>query len=323
MTSQTSIDVHRLTKDYGPVRAVDRLTFRVLPGRVTGFLGPNGAGKSTTMRMVLGLDRPDSGTATLGGRPYRELHEPLRHVGALLDAGAAHGARTARDHLLCLAHSNRIPAARVDTVLEETGLATAAERRVRTFSLGMRQRLGIAAALLGDPPVLMLDEPANGLDPEGIVWLRTLMKRLAGQGRTVLVSSHLMAETALTADHLVVLGRGRLLADTPMETFVREHSRSRARVRTTEPERLRSELARAGLTAEPDGPDHWTVDGAAPDDIGALAARHGIPVLELGEDRASLEEAYLRLTADRAEFTAPRPAPAPGSTTANTANQEV
>ncbi|MER6143616.1 ATP-binding cassette domain-containing protein [Streptomyces sparsogenes] len=323
MTSQTSIDVHQLTKDYGAVRAVDRLTFRVLPGRVTGFLGPNGAGKSTTMRMVLGLDRPDSGTATLGGRPYRELDEPLRHVGALLDAGAAHGARTARDHLLCLALSNRIPAARVDTVLEETGLATAAERRVRTFSLGMRQRLGIAAALLGDPPVLMLDEPANGLDPEGIVWIRTLMKRLAGQGRTVLVSSHLMAETALTADHLVVLGRGRLLADTPMETFVREHSRPRARVRTTEPERLRSELARAGLTAEPDGPDHWTVDGAAPDDIGALAARHGIPVLELAEYKASLEEAYLRLTADRAEFTASRPAPAPGGTTANTAKQEV
>ncbi|WP_065966824.1 ABC transporter ATP-binding protein [Streptomyces sparsogenes] len=323
MTSQTSIDVHQLTKDYGVVRAVDRLTFRVLPGRVTGFLGPNGAGKSTTMRMVLGLDRPDSGTATLGGRPYRELDEPLRHVGALLDAGAAHGARTARDHLLCLAFSNRITAARVDTVLEETGLAPAAERRVRTFSLGMRQRLGIAAALLGDPPVLMLDEPANGLDPEGIVWIRTLMKRLAAQGRTVLVSSHLMAETALTADHLVVLGRGRLLADTPMETFVREHSRPRARVRTTEPERLRSELARAGLTAEPDGPDHWTVDRAAPDDIGALAARHGIPVLELAEDKASLEEAYLRLTADRAEFTTSRPAPAPGSTRANTAKQEV
>ncbi|MEU0808399.1 ATP-binding cassette domain-containing protein [Streptomyces sp. NPDC005970] len=325
MTTATSIDVHELTKDYGSVRAVDGLTFRVEPGRVTGFLGPNGAGKSTTMRMVLGLDRPDSGTATVGDRPYREHDEPLRHVGALLDAGAAHGARTARDHLLCLALSNRLPASRVDAVLEESGLAAAAKRRIRTFSLGMRQRLGIAAALLGDPPVLMLDEPANGLDPEGIIWIRTLMKRLAGEGRTVLVSSHLMAETALTADHLVVLGRGRLLADMSMEAFIREHSRPRVRVRTTEPERLRAELIRTGLTVEPDGPDHWTVDGATPEQVGTLAARHGIPVLELVDDKASLEQAYLRLTADEAEFTASAPTSAPTSEdeNVNTTKQEV
>lgn len=306
MTSAPSIDVQELTKAYGAVRAVDRLTFRVLPGRVTGFLGPNGAGKSTTLRIVVGLDRADAGSATLGGRPYPELGEPLRHVGALLDAGAAHGARTARDHLRCLAHSNRIPAARVDTVLEEAGLATAAGRRIRTFSLGMRQRLGIAAALLGDPPVLIFDEPANGLDPEGIVWIRTLMKRLAGEGRTVLVSSHLMGETALTADHLVVLGRGRLLADTAMESFIRGHSHPRVRMRSTEPERLRAELARAGFEAVPDrdGTGFWTVDGAAPEDIGTIAARHAIAVLELADDKASLEEAYLRLTADEAEFAA-------------------
>ncbi|MCX4425843.1 ABC transporter ATP-binding protein [Streptomyces mirabilis] len=212
----TSIDVHDLTKEYGSLRAVDDLTFRVLPGRVTGFLGPNGAGKSTTMRLVLGLDRPTSGTATVGGRPYASFDEPLRQVGALLDAGAAHGSRTARDHLRALAASNRIAERRVDNVLEESGLASVARRRVKTYSLGMRQRLGIAAALLGDPPVVLLDEPSNGLDPEGIIWIREVLRRLAREGRTVLVSSHLMNETASFADHLVVLGRGRLLADTPL-----------------------------------------------------------------------------------------------------------
>ncbi|ELS51580.1 putative Nodulation ABC transporter NodI [Streptomyces viridochromogenes Tue57] len=216
----TSIDVQDLTKEYGTRRAVDHLTFRVEPGRVTGFLGPNGAGKSTTMRLVLGLDRPTSGTATVGGRAYPTLNEPLRHVGALLDAQAAHGSRTGRDHLRVLAASNRIPDRRVDAVLEETGLASVARRRVKTYSLGMRQRLGIAAALLGDPEVVMLDEPSNGLDPEGIIWIRELLGRLAGEGRTVLVSSHLMNETASFADHLVVLGRGRLLADTPMREFI-------------------------------------------------------------------------------------------------------
>ncbi|MCQ8768198.1 ABC transporter ATP-binding protein [Streptomyces telluris] len=216
----TSIEIRELTKRYGPVCALDRLTVTVRPGRVTGFLGPNGAGKSTTMRMVLGLDRPTSGTALVGGRPYASFAEPLRHVGALLDASAAHPGRTAHDHLLTLALANRISARRVGEVLEETGLASAARRRVRTFSLGMRQRLGLAAALLGDPPVLLLDEPANGLDPEGILQLRRLTRRLAEEGRTVLISSHLMSEMAQTADHLVVLGRGRLLADSSLSDFV-------------------------------------------------------------------------------------------------------
>ncbi|WKX73901.1 ATP-binding cassette domain-containing protein [Streptomyces sp. XD-27] len=301
----TAIDIRELTMVYGSVRAVDRLTFSVLPGRVTGFLGPNGAGKSTTMRAVLGLDRPASGTATVGGRPYRELDRPLRHVGALLDASAAHGSRTARDHLRCLALSNDLPARRVEEALAETGLANVAGRRVKTFSLGMRQRLGIAAALLGEPPVLMFDEPANGLDPEGIVWIRTLMRRLAAEGRTVLVSSHLMTETALTADHLVVLGRGRLLADTAMDDFVREHSHPRARVRTSEPERLRAALADEGLAAAvADDSGAWAVDGVPAAELGALAARHGVPVLELVDDRTSLEQAYLRLTAEDTEFAA-------------------
>lgn len=245
----TSIDVQDLTKEYGTTRAVDRLTFSVVPGRVTGFLGPNGAGKSTTMRLVLGLDRPTSGTATLGGRAYATLDEPLRHVGALLDAQAAHGSRTARDHLRVLAASNRLPERRVDEVLEEAGLASVARRRVRTYSLGMRQRLGIAAALLGDPPVVLLDEPSNGLDPEGIIWIRELMRRLAREGRTVLVSSHLMNETASFADHLVVLGRGRLLADTPMQEFIHARVDPRVRVRTTDGAALRDLLARHGYDA--------------------------------------------------------------------------
>ncbi|MEU5212862.1 ATP-binding cassette domain-containing protein [Streptomyces sp. NPDC020742] len=299
----TAIEVQQLTKVYGTTRAVDDLTFRVAPGRVTGFLGPNGAGKSTTLRMVLGLDRPTAGTATVGGRPFHSLDEPLRHVGALLDAGAAHGARRARDHLLALAHSNRIPPRRVAEVLEETGLTSVAGKRARTFSLGMRQRLGIAAALLGDPAVLMLDEPTNGLDPEGIVWIRTLLKRLADEGRTVLVSSHLMAETALTADHLIVLGRGRLLADTSTAGFLRAHTQRRVRVRTTEGPRLCAALQRAGWQAAPDGTGGWHVAGAEPSAIGELAAGLGIPILELVDEEASLEDAYLRLTAEAAQFT--------------------
>ncbi|MFD3476276.1 ATP-binding cassette domain-containing protein [Streptomyces sp. NPDC058695] len=298
----TSIDVQELTKEYGTTRAVDRLTFSVGPGRVTGFLGPNGAGKSTTMRLVLGLDRPTSGTATLGGRPYRALDEPLREVGALLDAQAAHGSRTARDHLRVLAAANRIPVRRVDEVMELAGIAAVAGRRIKTFSLGMRQRLGIAAALLGDPQVVMLDEPSNGLDPEGIIWIRELMRGLAREGRTVLVSSHLMNETATFADHLVVLGRGRLLADTPMQDFIDAHSERRARVRTTDPASLHAALRRRGLEAVATGDGRWTVAGARAEEIGALAATDGIPVLELADESASLEQAYLALTADAAEF---------------------
>ncbi|MEU1799696.1 ATP-binding cassette domain-containing protein [Streptomyces sp. NPDC019937] len=300
----TSIDVHDLTKEYGSTRAVDRLTLSVEPGRVTGFLGPNGAGKSSTMRLILGLDRPTSGTATVAGRPYATLREPLRTVGALLDAQAAHGSRTARDHLRCLAVSNRLPGRRVDEVLEETGLATVAGRRVKTFSLGMRQRLGIAGALLGDPPVLLLDEPANGLDPQGIVWIRGLLRRLAGEGRTVLVSSHLMNETATYADHLVVLARGRLLADVSMPDFIERHSRARVRVRTGDPTRLRAALLSGGFTVLESEDGGWVVEGAKAEQIGAVAAREGIPVSELADERASLEQAYFALTADQAEFTA-------------------
>ncbi|MEW2074858.1 ABC transporter ATP-binding protein [Streptomyces sp. NPDC012403] len=300
----TSIDVQDLTKEYGPRRAVDHLSFRVLPGRVTGFLGPNGAGKSTTMRLVLGLDHPTSGSATLGGRAYATLQDPLRHVGALLDAQAAHGSRTGRDHLRVLAASHRIPDRRVDEVLEETGLGPAGRRRVRTYSLGMRQRLGIAAALLGDPEVVMLDEPSNGLDPEGIVWIRTLLRRLADEGRTVLVSSHLMNETASFADHLVVLGRGRLLADTPMREFIDARVRPAVRVRTSDPTALRSVLAGHGHDAveHPDG--HWTVPDARVEDIGGLASAAGVPILELTADEGTLEQAYLDLTAAETEFAA-------------------
>ncbi|GGT99201.1 ABC transporter ATP-binding protein [Streptomyces coeruleorubidus] len=299
----TSIEVQDLTKEYGGKRAVDGLTFRVLPGRVTGFLGPNGAGKSTTMRLVLGLDRPTAGTATLGGRAYPTLREPLRQVGALLDAQAAHGSRTARDHLRVLATSNRIPDRRVDEVLEETGLAPVARRRVRTYSLGMRQRLGIAAALLGDPEVVMLDEPSNGLDPEGIVWIRQLLRRLAGEGRTVLVSSHLMNETASFADHLVVLGRGRLLADTPMRDFIDARVQPSVRIRTSAPAALRTALVRHGHDAveHPDG--HWTVHHARVDDIGRIASAAGVPVLELAAEEGTLEQAYFDLTSAEAEFT--------------------
>ncbi|MFD8199750.1 ABC transporter ATP-binding protein [Streptomyces sp. NPDC003470] len=301
----TSIDIRNLTKEYGTRRAVDDLTFTVRPGRVTGFLGPNGAGKSTTMRLVLGLDRPTSGTAALGGRPYATLQEPLRHVGALLDADAAHGSRTARDHLRVLAASNRIPSRRVDEVLEETGLAPVARRRVRTYSLGMRQRLGIAAALLGDPRVVMLDEPSNGLDPEGIIWIRRLLRRLAAEGRTVLVSSHLMNETASFADHLVVLGRGRLLADTPMREFIDARVRPRVRIRTPDATALRTALARHGHDAVEHDDGHWTVHDVRVDDIGRVVSGEGVPILELSADEGTLEQAYLDLTATETEFAAP------------------
>jgi ABC-2 type transport system ATP-binding protein len=300
----TSIDVRDLTKEYGSRRAVDHLTFTVEPGRVTGFIGPNGAGKSTTMRLVLGLDRPTSGTATVGGRAYATLHEPLREVGALLDAQVAHGSRTGRDHLRTLAASNRIPVSRVDAVLEETGLAPAARRRVKTYSLGMRQRLGIAAALLGDPPVIMLDEPSNGLDPEGIVWIRRLLRRLADEGRTVLVSSHLMNETASFADHLVVLGRGRLLTDTPMRDFIDARVQPRVRVRTTDDTALRDLLARHGYEAAPGEDGGWIVGHARVADIGRLASEARLAVLELAAQEGTLEQAYLDLTATETEFTA-------------------
>ncbi|MER6914581.1 ATP-binding cassette domain-containing protein [Streptomyces sp. NPDC000594] len=300
-----SIEVTDLTKTYGRSRtAVSGLTFTVRPGRVTGFLGPNGAGKSTTLRLMLGLDRPDSGSVTLDGRPYPALGEPLRTVGALLDAGAAHGARTALDQLRWLAAGNRLPRRRVDEVLATTGLTEAARRRVGAFSLGMRQRLGIAAALLGDPAVLLLDEPSNGLDPEGIVWIRGLLRRLAAEGRTVLVSSHLMGETAAFADHLVILARGRLLADVPVADFLVRNGRTRVRVRAADPAKLRTALLVRGYGVVADGGDGWVVEGAGAERVGEIAAEAGTSLRELSEERASLEEAYLALTAEGAEFAA-------------------
>jgi ABC-2 type transport system ATP-binding protein len=309
LNGMNAIDVHDLTKVHGKKRALDGLTFSVAPGKVTGFLGPNGSGKSTTLRLVLGLDRPTRGTATVAGKRYAALGEPLRHVGAHLDPGAAHGSRTARHHLLALAVANRLPARRVAEVLEETGLAAVARRRVKTFSLGMRQRLGIAAALLGDPAVVILDEPANGLDPEGIIWIRGTLRRLAAEGRTVLVSSHLMAETAEFADHLVVLGGGRLLADLPIGDLLAERGTPRTRVRTLDADRLGAALSAAGHRLAPAAGDSWTVEGVTAADLGALAARAGVTLLGLTEEGATLEEAYLALTAASAEFTAP-PAPA-------------
>ncbi|MEW2414564.1 ATP-binding cassette domain-containing protein [Streptomyces sp. NPDC046866] len=300
------IEIRQLVKVYGRTKAVDHLSFDVLPGRVTGFLGPNGAGKSTTLRVLLGLDRATSGTATIGGRSFTDLQQPLLHVGALLDAQAAHGGRTGRDHLLALAVGNSIPARRVDEVLEQAGIAAAAKRRIKTYSLGMRQRLGIAAALLGDPGVLLLDEPTNGLDAEGIIWIRELMRRLAREGRTVLVSSHLMSETASFVDHLVVLGRGKLLADTSMEDFIAARSTPRVRLRTSDPIRLRAALARDGLQLAEAAGGRWTVEGIRAERLGTLAAREGIPMLELSDEKASLEQAYLDLTAEHGEFVATR-----------------
>ncbi|CAM5628883.1 ATP-binding cassette domain-containing protein [Streptomyces atroolivaceus] len=300
----TSIDVHDITKDYGTARAVDHLTFSVRPGRVTGFLGPNGAGKSTTMRLVLGLDRATGGSATIGGQPYASLGNPLRRVGALLDAQAAHGSRTARNHLLALATSNGIAGSRVEEVLMEVGLGSVGRRRIKTFSLGMRQRLGIAAALLGDPEVVMLDEPSNGLDPEGIVWIRELLRKLACEGRTVLVSSHLMNETSSFADHLIVLGKGRLLVDMPMREFLASRSRPGVQLRTRDGTRLRDALIRKGHEPVRGDDGRWTVHGATAEEIGALAASEGVPLLELVEKQATLEEAYLGLTATETEFAA-------------------
>ncbi|MEU1194463.1 ATP-binding cassette domain-containing protein, partial [Streptomyces sp. NPDC005859] len=251
--------------------------------------------------------RPTAGTATFGGRAYVGLDEPLRHVGALLDARAAHGSRTARDHLRALAASNRVAPARVDEVLEETGLAKVARRRVKTYSLGMRQRLGIATALLGDPPVVLLDEPSNGLDPEGIIWIRELLRRLAREGRTVLVSSHLMNETASFADHLIVLGRGRLLTDTPMREFIHARVQPRVRVRSTDTDALTDLLARHGYRTAEGEHGGRTVFDARVDDIGRLASGVGLPILELAAEEGTLEQAYLDLTATEAEFTAASP----------------
>ncbi|MGW4646271.1 ABC transporter ATP-binding protein [Kitasatospora sp. NPDC004289] len=298
------IQVQGLSKTYGRTRAVDDLSFEVRPGSVTGFLGPNGAGKTTTVRMLLGLDRPTAGRALVDGRPYAELTDPLRTVGALLDANAVHGGRTARGHLLCLSRSNGLADRRVAEVLEQVGLAEVARRRVRGFSLGMRQRLGVAAALLGDPPALLLDEPVNGLDPEGIRWIRELLRGLAAEGRSVLVSSHLMTEMALTADHLVVIGRGRLLADSTLDAFIAEHGRPRLRVRAVDPEKLDRLMATVSLTATQAEDGGWEVDGVSGEEFARYAAAHGVVLYEIASRQDSLEEAFMRMTADSVEYRA-------------------
>jgi len=303
-TVEVVIEVVNLTKRYGSAVAVQDLSFTALAGHVTGFLGPNGAGKSTTMRVILGLDAPTSGAARVDGRRYVELSAPLRAVGAMLDARAVHPGRTARDHLRWLALSNGIPKGRVDEVLGIVGLADVAGHRAGGFSLGMSQRLGIAAALLGDPGVLLLDEPVNGLDTEGIRWIRGPFKGLAAQGRTVFVSSHLMSEMELTADQLVVIGRGRLIAEATVHEFIDTHSQTRTVVRSPSSQELRVALERAGAAVELDASGGWRVTGPVPAAIGDLAHAHGIALHELRPLRSSLEDVYSQLTATSVEYRA-------------------
>jgi ABC-2 type transport system ATP-binding protein len=300
---EAAIEAHGLSKSYGSTTAVDGLSFTVKAGRVTGFVGPNGAGKSTTMRMILGLDAPDTGTVLVGGKRYSELASPLREVGALLDAAATHPGRRARDHLLWLATSNGLPRRRVQEVLELVGLSEVARRRIGGFSLGMAQRLGIAAALLGDPPLLMFDEPINGLDPEGIRWFRSVMKSLAGEGRAVFVSSHLMSELEDTADDLVVIGRGRLIAETRVSELLAAMSDSRVDLRTPQPAEVMTVLAGAGATVTSTGADTLTATGLDAVRIADLAAERGLRLHELSPHRTSLEEAFMELTRDAVEFT--------------------
>ncbi|WP_128381709.1 ATP-binding cassette domain-containing protein [Streptomyces cavernae] len=298
------ITAQQLTKRYGNRTAVSDLSFTVRPGTVTGFLGPNGAGKSTTMRMILGLDSPTRGRATIGDRAYAAHPAPLREVGALLEARSVHPGRTAYHHLMTLAHTHGIPRSRVEHVLDLTGLTDAAHRRIKGFSLGMGQRLGIAAALLGDPATVILDEPVNGLDPEGVLWIRTLLKSLAAQGRTVFVSSHLMSEMALTAEHLVIIGRGRLLADTTVADFIRESGAGTVKVVTPEATTLAGLLSGPGVDITRDTPGTLLIHGTDAEHIGRTAATHGIPLFELTPSAASLEEAFMELTRDAVEFAA-------------------
>jgi ABC-2 type transport system ATP-binding protein len=298
------ISLEAVSKRYGDRLAVDDLSFTVAPGRVTGFLGPNGSGKSTTMRMILGLDAPTTGRALVDGRPYAEHDAPLHMVGALLEARGTHPGRSAVAHLRALAVTHGIPRSRVGEVLELVGLSSVATRRAGGFSLGMGQRLGIAAALLGDPRVVMLDEPVNGLDPDGIQWIRSLLRGLAAEGRTVFVSSHLMSEMAMTADHLVVIGRGKLIADVPVEELIARASRDVVRVRTPDGRRLRELLASPGVAVTTVAGDVLDVEGATPQDIGEVARRHGLAVYEMTPVRASLEAAFMALTGDAVEFDA-------------------
>jgi ABC-2 type transport system ATP-binding protein len=299
-----TIEIDGLRKRFGTVQALDGMTFTVHPGHVTGFVGPNGAGKSTTLRVVVGLDAPDAGTATIGGRQYQSLQNPLTHVGSLLDAGALQPGRSARNHLLWLAHSQGLTAGRVDEVIAAAGLEAAARRKAGGYSLGMRQRLGIAAALLGDPPVLIFDEPFNGMDPEGIVWLKAFLRALAAQGRAVLVSSHLMAELEDTADHLVVVGRGKVIADTSIADLIAAASGNRITLRTTAPADAMTVLTGAGAEVTAAGSGALTVSDLSADLVVAILTSHAIPFSEVTAHRVSLEKAYLELTSQSVEYRA-------------------
>jgi len=301
---EATIEVNSLRKRFGPAVALDGMSFTVRPGQVTGFVGPNGAGKSTTMRVILGLDAAEEGTALIGGQPYRSLRHPLSHVGSLLDAAALQPSRTARNHLLWLAHSQGLGARRVDAVIGQAGLDTAARRKAGGYSLGMRQRLGIAAALLGDPPVLMFDEPFNGMDPEGIVWMRGFLRALAAEGRAVLVSSHLMSELQDSADHLVVVGRGKVIADTSVRELIAAASGDRVSLRTSARSEAMTVLAHAGATVAATDRDAVTVTGLPAERVVALLGESAVPFSEISAHRATLEEAYMELTRDAVEFRA-------------------
>jgi ABC-2 type transport system ATP-binding protein len=297
-----TIEVNAVSKRFGPTLALDGLSFTVEPGMVTGFVGPNGAGKSTTMRVILGLDAPDGGTALIGGRPYVSLRHPLHQVGSLLNAGALQPGRKARNHLLWLAHSQGLSAARVDQVIEQAGLESVAKRKAGGFSLGMRQRLGLAAAMLGDPEVLILDEPFNGMDPEGIVWMRELLRSLAAEGRAVLVSSHLMSELEDAATHLVVIGRGRLVADTSVSDLIDAASAGRVKLRTSARTKAMGALATAGGTVAATGPGTLTVSGLGSERIVEVLGENGVAFSEVALHRSTLEEAYMEMTRDSVEF---------------------
>ena len=301
---EETIEVIGLRKRFGPTVALDGMSFTVPPGQVTGFVGPNGAGKSTTMRVILGLDAPDAGQALVGGRPYQSLRRPLTLLGSLLDASALQPGRTGRNHLRWLARSQGLPDRRADAVLAQVGLEKAARRKAGGYSLGMRQRLGIAAALLGDPPILMLDEPFNGMDPEGIIWMRGFLASLAAEGRAVLVSSHLMSELQDTVGRLVIAGRSKVIADTSTADLLAAVSGDRVTVRTTAQQAATTLLARAGAGVAADGPDALTVSGLPAGRVIALLSEHSVPVSEVSAHRATLEEAYLELTSDVAEFRA-------------------
>jgi ABC-2 type transport system ATP-binding protein len=301
---EAAIEVTDLRKRFGPTLALDGLSFTVTAGSITGFVGPNGAGKSTTMRAILGLDSLDGGRALVGGQSYQSLRHPLSHLGSLLDAAALQPSRSARNHLLWLAHSQGLSARRVDQVIEEAGLAGVSRRRAGGYSLGMRQRLGIAAAMLADPPVLMLDEPFNGLDPEGIVWMRGYLRALAAQGRAVLVSSHLMSELQDSATHLVVIGRGRLVSDTSVADLIAAASGGRVALRTTARAEALSVLGNAGATVAVTGPETLTIAGLTPERVVTLLSRAAVPFSEVSAHRATLEEAYMELTRDSVEYRA-------------------